>query len=168
MGKIYYRPTRLDRSKISIGKLVEKKMVNYRCSRNVKAWNTHALQADSNGNPPPKELTQAGSDSTFTVEITYSATEAGWNGYITKRNRTDFKEEMELTSYKQDPAAVTHTLEGLRRWSSWTITSAPVLSGSATRKIKRIGALSFLGIGRKAKIEQRESVQTDPYSQYTP
>ena len=75
---------------------------------------------------------------------------------------------MELTSYKQDPAAVTHTLEGLRRWSSWTITSAPVLSGSATRKIKRIGALSFLGIGRKAKIEQRESVQTDPYSQYTP
>ena len=75
---------------------------------------------------------------------------------------------MELTSYKQDPAAVTHTLEGLRRWGSWTINSAPVLSGSATRKIKGIGALSLLGIRCKAKLEQRESVQTDPYAEHIP
>lgn len=76
---------------------------------------------------------------------------------------------MELPSYKQNPAAVTHTLEGLKRWDGRTIISAPVLSGSATRKIKRIGALSFLGIfNRKAKIEQRESLQTNPYAQYKP
>ena len=71
-----------------------------------------------------------------TKTTSISAAEAGWKIYMAKHNRTDFKEEMELTSYKQDPAAVTHTLEGLRRWDSWTITSAQVLSGNATRKIK--------------------------------
>ena len=84
---------------------MEKKTVNYRCNKNVKAWNTHGLHADNNCNPPLKELTQFGNDSTFTVEITYSAAEAGWNDYIT---------------------------------------------------------ISFSGIGSKAKIERRESVQTNP------
>ena len=58
MEKIYYSSIRLDRSKISIGKLVEKKTVNHRCSRNVKAWNSPPCMPTVPGIRRPKNLPQ--------------------------------------------------------------------------------------------------------------
>ena len=57
---------RLDRDKISLGKLVQKKTVRLSRSRKVKTWNPHALHVA----PLTIEISQAGNDSAFTVEIT--------------------------------------------------------------------------------------------------